>query len=47
MKPARPTVFLYEDGHFETEVVFRRKWQAWLFHTILNKSLHHAGMRGY
>jgi hypothetical protein len=47
MKPIDPTVNLYEEGHFITPIRFRHKWQAWLFHVMLNKSLDHRGMRLY
>lgn len=40
-------VSVYDEGHWVTDVVFRYKWQARLFHLILNQSLHSAGVRNY
>ena len=40
-------VGVYHFGQFLTEVAFKRKWQAFLFHLLLNKSLNHAGTRDY
>jgi hypothetical protein len=39
-----PKVSVYYDHHWLTTVHFRYKWQAWLFHTLLNGSTsEHAG----
>lgn len=40
-------VDVYTDGRWVTDVQFKRKWQAFLFHMILNRSLHSAGVRNY
>lgn len=40
-------VGVYFLGRFHSEVAFKRKWQALLFHLLLNKSLNHAGTRDY
>ncbi|USH44527.1 hypothetical protein SEA_CASSITA_73 [Microbacterium phage Cassita] len=44
---AEPYVALYVEGHWLTDVGFKYKWQAWLFHAILNKSIDAAGVRHY
>lgn len=43
----RPTVDVYDNGHFVTQVMFKKKWQARLFHELLNRSVLHAGVRVY
>lgn len=40
-------VGVYFLGRFQSEVAFKRKWQARLFHLLLNRSLNHAGTRDY
>lgn len=45
MSRYRFAVAVYLDGHFMHEVSFRCKWQAWLFHALLNRSAHHNGSR--
>lgn len=37
----------YESGHRADTVNFRRKWQALLFHLLLNRSISHNGKREY
>lgn len=44
---APPGVTFYEDGSRITHVRFRTKLEAWLFHLLLNRSIHHAGVRNY
>lgn len=34
-------------GHSRGDVVFFRKWQAWLFHLLLNRSINFQGKRDY
>jgi len=46
MPPVNQVDF-YEEGVFVAAVVFAKKWQARLFHLILNRSLNHAGVRKY
>lgn len=43
----RNKVGLYQHGRYESTVAFKRKWQARLFHLLLNRSLNHAGTREY
>lgn len=43
----RHRVGLYYYGQRNSTVQFKRKWQAFLFHLLLNKSLNHAGSREY
>lgn len=38
---------VYEDHRWVTTVSFEYRWQAFLFHTLINKSLYHAGTRKY
>lgn len=40
-------VGLYNKAHWVTDVEFKYRWQARLFHWILNKSFWHMGTRGY
>lgn len=46
-KPKRPTVQLYSHGRFIMDVKFEKKWHAWLFHLMLNKSVYQDGVREY
>jgi len=42
------TVDVYnDDGHFITEVILQHKWQALLFHWLLNSSVYNRGVRKY
>ena len=43
----KPYVALYLHGSWYCDVEFDYKWQAWLFHTILNYSRDAAGVRHY
>lgn len=40
-------VGVYHYGQRTSTVSFKRKWQAKLFHLLLNRSLNHAGTREY
>lgn len=40
-------VDFYWDHHYRSSVVFKHKWQAFLFHILLNKSLDTQGVRRY
>lgn len=41
------SVPVYEDHRHVTTVVFKHKWEAFLFHTLINRSLFHLGTRKY
>lgn len=47
MKKYKFKVDLYDTGTFLTDVAFKHKWQALLFHILLNKSLNNNGVRRY
>lgn len=47
VKNGHYAVDLYENGRWTSEVGFKYKWQALLFHLILNRSHEHAGVRKY
>lgn len=48
MHPVNPKVGVYgREGHRATTVSFKRKWQAHLFHLLLNASMSHMGTREY
>jgi hypothetical protein len=34
----KPTIAVYSDHHWVTSVSFRYRWQATLFHMLLNRS---------
>lgn len=40
-------VQVYHDHHYVTDVEFRRKWMAKLFHILLNRSVWSMGVREY
>lgn len=40
-------VSVYHNGNWLTDVGFKWKWQAYLFHLLLNQSDEHAGVREY
>lgn len=40
-------VDVYSEHHIIEMVRFKRKWHAWLFHVLINKSLYHQGARRY
>lgn len=43
-----PMVGVYgQEGHRTTTVSFKHKWQARLFHILLNRSTSHNGTREY
>jgi hypothetical protein len=40
-------MYYSDSGHRADTVCFRYKWQALLFHTLLNMSISHNGKREY
>jgi len=43
---SKPVIGVYFEDHWQTSVHFRRRWQATLFHMLLNSSYSdHAGTR--
>ena len=46
-KPYNRRVGVYHYGQHNFTVSFKHKWQAYLFHLLLNASLNHAGTRDY
>lgn len=42
-----PHVGVYDEAHWLLNVHFKHKWQARLFHWLLNHSLFHNGTREY
>ncbi len=43
--PFRIDVYSHNSHHYVISVAFPKKWQAILFHKILNKSRSHTGSR--
>lgn len=46
-KPFKSRVLVYHMGNHNSTVSFKHKWQAYLFHLLINRSLNHAGVRDY
>lgn len=42
-----PYVGVYLDGVWHLDVLFKKTWQARVFHWILNKSVDTSGVRHY